>query len=150
MGLAPFFMLINLYNGVFEQIGLELMPRIPHFIIGSFFIVGGLAHFFSAEFFVAIMPDYLPWHWELVIISGVFEILGGVGILLPKTRLIAAYGLMALCVAVFPANIHMAMHPERFADIPLAMLYLRLPLQFLFIYFIWWSVKTERESNKVE
>lgn len=124
------------------------MPRIPHFIIAAFFIVGGIGHFTSAEFFIAIMPDYLPFHWELVAISGVFEILGAIGLLVPKTRLWAAYGLMALCVAVFPANLNMALNPERFVDVPVILLYLRLPLQALFIYFIWWSVKAERLSGK--
>lgn len=122
--------------------------RIPLLIIASFFLVGGIAHFISAEFFVAIMPAYLPWHYELVIISGVFEILGALGLLIPKTRLIAAYGLMALCVAVFPANLNMALHPENFANVPVLALYLRLPLQAVIIWFIWWSVKIERTAKQ--
>ncbi len=81
---------------------------------------------------------------ELVIISGVFELLGAVGILLPRTRLLAAYGLMFLCIAVFPVNINMALNTEQFADIPELLLYLRLPLQVIFICFIWWSVRPER------
>lgn len=120
------------------------MQRIPLLVIAGFFFAGGMGHFFVADFFVAIMPDYLPWHWELVIISGVFELLGAIGILIPKTRLLAAYGLIALCVAVFPANLNMALNPEKFSDIPLLLLYLRLPLQLVLIAYIWWSVKPER------
>lgn len=121
--------------------------RIPLLIISAFFLVGGIAHFLASDFFVAIMPAYLPWHWELVIISGVFEIVGAVALLIPKTRLLAAYGLIALCVAVFPANLNMALNPEQFQDTPLALLYIRLPLQVLIIWFIWWSVKAERLQN---
>ena len=126
------------------------MPRIPHFIIATFFLVGGIGHFTSSEFFLAIMPSYLPYHWELVILSGIFEIMGAIGLLLPKTRLLAAYGLIALCIAVFPANINMAMNPESFPQVPLIFLYIRLPLQFVFIYFIWWSVKLERTEKGEE
>jgi uncharacterized membrane protein len=117
-------------------------------MISSFFLVGGLAHFISAEFFVAIVPAYLPFHYELVIISGVFEILGAIGLQIPKTRLFAAYGLIALCVAVFPANLNMALNPDQFSNIPLIALYFRLPFQLLFIWFIWWSVKPERLTKK--
>lgn len=122
--------------------------RIPLLIISSFFLVGGIAHFVAANFFVAIMPAYLPWHYELVILSGVFELMGALGLQLPRTRLIAAYGLIALCVAVFPANLNMALHPDQFSDVPAFALYARLPLQILVIWFIWWSVKVEREAKK--
>jgi uncharacterized membrane protein len=124
------------------------MPRIPVLIIAFFFLAGGIGHFVAADFFVAIMPDYLPWHWELVIISGVFELMGAIGILIPRTRLLAAYGLIVLCVAVFPANLNMALHPEKFADIPVLFLYLRLPLQLLLIAFIGWAVKPERIARQ--
>ncbi len=125
------------------------MPRIPLLIIALFFMTGGIAHFVLAEFFVASMPDYLGYHWELVIISGVFEILGAVGILVPKTRLFSGYGLIALCVAVYPANINMALHPELFPDLTTAFLYGRLPFQLLFIGFIWWAIADERRQKKV-
>ena len=124
------------------------MPRIPLIVVALFFLAGGTAHFAVIDFFVQAMPDYLPWHRELVIISGVFELLGAIGILLPQTRLFAAYGLLALVVAVYPANIYMAMHPERYPDIPELFLYIRLPFQFLFLWFIWWAVKPEREVRK--
>lgn len=101
-----------------------------------FFFTGGVLHFVLIDFFMVIMPTYLPWHRELVQISGVFELLGAVGILLPATRKWAAWGLIALCVAVFPANLNMAMHPDQFSSIPLVLLYVRLPLQLLIIWVI--------------
>jgi uncharacterized membrane protein len=72
----------------------------------------GVLHFARPEFFVRIVPDWLPAHLLLVQISGFFEVLGGVGLLVPKARRAASFGLMALYVAVFPANLNMVIHPE--------------------------------------
>jgi uncharacterized membrane protein len=124
------------------------MPRIPLLVIALFFIIGGIAHFVVADFFIMAMPDYLGYHKELVYISGVFEILGAIGILVPKTRLLAGYGLIALIVAVYPANINMALHPEKYKDISELFLYIRLPFQFLFVWFVWWAITPEREKYK--
>ena len=97
----------------------------------------GILHFVLLDFFASIVPPYLTNPDALVQVSGVFEILGGIGILVQRTRTWAAYGLIALCIAVLPANIHMAMNPDQFAEIPVVLLYLRLPLQALIIWFIW-------------
>ena len=75
-----------------------------------------------------------PFHLEAVYLSGLFEILGGVGVLIARTRSIAGWGLLALLIAVYPANIYMALTPEAFPDISLFALYFRLALQFLFFY----------------
>ena len=124
------------------------MPRIPLLIIAVFFIAGGIAHFVVTDSYIAAMPDYLGYHKELIIISGVFEILGGVGILVPQTRLLAGYGLIALIIAVYPANINMALHPEKYTDISELFLYIRLPFQFLFMWFVWWAIAPERKKYK--
>ncbi len=84
------------------------------------------------------IPDYLGYHKELVAISGLFEILGALGILVPQTRLLAGYGLIALIIAVYPANINMALHPKEFTEIAEFLLYIRLTFQILFIWFVWW------------
>ena len=103
------------------------------------YVVVGIAHFTHADFFVRIMPPAFPAHLELVWISGVFEILGGIGLAIPRLRRLAGYGLVALLVAVYPANIHMAMHPDQFADLgPALSLYLRLPFKFVFIAWALW------------
>ena len=125
------------------------IPSFPILIIAIFFTGGGIGHFTSADFFIAAMPDYLGYHQELVLISGVFEIVGAIGILLPQTRQFAGRGLIALCIAVFPANVNMALHPEQFPELSLNLLYLRLPLQPIFIGFIWWAtIKATPTNNK--
>lgn len=113
------------------------MPPIIVIVVAVFFIGAGLLHFVLLDFFSSIVPPYFNNPEALVKISGVFEILGGVGVLVQRTRKWAAYGLIALCVAVLPANVHMAMNPDQFADIPVVLLYLRLPLQALVIWVIW-------------
>lgn len=113
-------------------------------LLAVFFIGSGLNHFVNTGFYMAMMPDYLPAHLELVIISGIFEILGGVGLLFSATRTAAGYGLMLLLLAVFPANIHMAMNPDLFANTaPIWALYVRLPLQFLLMGWIYGVIRPE-------
>ena len=76
-------------------------------VVFVFFMGGGISHFTNADFFVAIMPPYLGWHLELVYLSGVFEILGAIGVLIPRLRQLAGTGLIVLVICVTPANIHM-------------------------------------------
>lgn len=108
-------------------------------IIAAFFTFAGVGHFTNAEFFLNIMPPYLPFHLALVYISGVFEVIGGVGVLLPSLRRSAGWGLVALLIAVFPANIHMAMNPDQFNEMPYWGLLLRLPIQFVAMYWVYRS-----------
>ena len=89
------------------------------------------------------MPPALPLHLEAVYISGFFEVLGGVGVLVPRLRKIAGWGLFALLVAVYPANIYMALTPQAFPDTPLGALYFRLVLQFVFFY---WAFSVTRPA----
>lgn len=96
------------------------------------FILGGVAHFATPETYMKIMPPYLPYHRELVLISGAFEIALGVALMVPRTTRVAAWGLILLLVAVFPANVFMYQHAERFGISP-TLLLLRLPLQGLLI-----------------
>jgi uncharacterized membrane protein len=114
--------------------------RVVAVLLGALFVAAGAAHFLRTAFYLRMMPPYLPAHLLLVQISGVCEILGGVGLVLGRTRRIAAIGLIALLIAVFPANVHMALNPEQYADIgPPVAFYVRLPLQFVLIYLVWWA-----------
>ena len=121
--------------------------RVLLFVVAAFFVFAGVSHFTNAEFFVSIVPAYLPAPHALVVISGVFEVLGGLGVLLAATRKWACWGLIALLVAVYPANIHMAMHPELFPEMSPGALYARLPIQFLFAWCVWWSTRPDAPAS---
>jgi len=118
--------------------------RVSLVLIALFFVNAGVGHFTNEAFFVRIVPPWLPNALLMVQISGVAEIAGGLGILIPQLRRAAGIGLIALLIAVFPANLHMAVHPEQFADIaPPGMLYFRLPLQLVGLVWTWWATKPE-------
>lgn len=82
------------------------------------------------------MPDYLPAHREVVWVSGLAEIAGAMGAQHPRTRRGAGWWLTATLLAVFPANVHMALHPDRYSQFPPALLYVRLPLQAVLIAWV--------------
>lgn len=118
-------------------------------LIAIFFMTSGIFHIVTPDFFINIMPDYIGYHWELVIISGVFEILGAIGLIYPKTRRFSACGLIALCLAVLPANINMLVNSTQYPDVPLIALIIRIPLQFVLIWLIWWSsIRPSRKPQK--
>lgn len=122
--------------------------RLSRWLLGVAFIGAGINHFLNSEFYTAIMPPYIPYHLKIVYLSGILEILGGLGILVPKTQQWAGYGLIALLLAVFPANIYMAMNSELFKNIaPAWALYLRLPLQFILIAWVYWSIDETSRNN---
>ena len=102
-------------------------------LLGVFFIAAGIVHFVRPGIYVKIMPSYLPWPLGLVYLSGICEVGLGALVLIPRYTGLAAWGLIALLIAVFPANVHMAMHPELYPRIPPAVLWWRLPLQGVFI-----------------
>ncbi len=105
------------------------------------FMFGGIGHFVATKFFVDIVPPYIAFAHLAVFVSGVFEILGALGLLIRPTRKLAGYGLILLTLAVTPANVHMWMHPELYPDIPEALLSVRLVIQVGLLWLIWWSVQ---------
>ena len=105
------------------------------------FMGGGLGHFFAADFFAGIMPDYLPWHYPAVYISGVFELAGAAGLLIPRYRRWAGNGLFVLTLVVSPVNIHMWLHSADYPDMSETMLGLRLLLQIVLLACIYWSTR---------
>jgi uncharacterized membrane protein len=112
---------------------------------GPVFVGAGLLHFVIPKVYESIMPDYLPAHRELVYASGVAEAAGGLGLLSGSegVRRRSAWWLVATLVAVFPANLHMALNPERYPDVPggRSTLLARLPLQLVFIRWVLAAVK---------
>lgn len=111
-------------------------------IVFLWFMVGGVAHFTSTDFFVSIMPPWIGFHHEIVYISGVLEILGALGILVPGLRQWAGNGLLLLVICVTPANVHMWLNPELFPDVPQLFLTLRLVLQVGLLALIWWCTRS--------
>ena len=111
------------------------------------FMAGGIAHFTSTDFFVAIMPPYIGYHTEIVYVSGVLEILGAIGILIPAFRQWAGNGLLLLVVCVSPANIHMWLNPDLFPDVSEVFLSIRLVVQVLLLMLIWWCTRTPARSG---
>lgn len=121
------------------------MKAILRAVLGAGFIALGGLHFLHLGFFVRMIPPPLSAHARtLVQISAVFEILGGAGICVPRARRFSGIGLLALLVAVFPANIYMAVRADLFADVASkTALLVRLPLQFVLMAGVWWSCLSE-------
>lgn len=117
------------------------LKTVSRFVFGSSFVAAGLNHFRNPGFYVGIMPPYLPWPLELVYLSGVAEIVLGAMLLCPKWTAVAAWGLIALLIAVFPANVHMAMHPDAYPAISATALWVRLPLQGLLMAWAYWYTR---------
>lgn len=120
------------------------MPKLKlllKFVLAIAFVIAGLNHFFNTAFYLRIMPPYLPQPLLLVYLSGFFEI--GLGLLLLSARFAraAAWGMIALLIAVFPANIHMAVNHEMFPEYAAAALWARLPLQIVLIGWAYWHTK---------
>ena len=113
--------------------------RTARLLLAGIFVFAGVMHFIIPASYVGIMPPWLPWHRELVYLSGVLEIAGGVGLLIPRTRRAAGMGLILLLIAVWPANLQMLLNARATDEAPWyqALLWLRLPLQILLIIWVW-------------
>ena len=124
------------------------MRAMQRYAIALLFAGSGLLHFRNPRIYERIVPPFFPGHREIVLISGFFEVLGALGILPARTRMAAAWGLIALLVAVFPANIYMAVDAAKFSKFaPAWALYARLPLQFVFIAWIYHAcIRIERDA----
>ena len=119
---------------------MNVLRRVALILLAVFFVAAGINHFLHPAFYVRIVPPWLPAHALLVQISGACEIVGGIGVLVPGLRKYAAIGLIALLIAVFPANVQMAQHPELYADVGSPPLfYIRLLLQIVIIAWVWWA-----------
>ena len=123
----------------------RMARRVLRVTLAVFMIAIGVTHFVSPAPFVAIVPRWLPSPYALVLVSGFFEILGGAGLLVPRLRRAASYGLVALYVAVFPANVNMALNDIQPTDVhvPPALAWARLPFQIVLIVLALWVGKSD-------
>ena len=122
------------------------MPRLKTWtrcLLGVLFVVAGINHFAHSQFYLAMMPGYLPWPAALVDLSGLAEIALGAALCLRSCARWAGWGMMALLVAVFPANLQMALHPDLYPGYPAWALWLRLPLQLPLMAWAWWYTRSE-------
>lgn len=118
----------------------HVVRGIARVILALFFVAAGINHFVHPDIYVRIVPFWLTSPALLVQITGICEMLGGIGVLIRIARRLAGVGLIALLIAVFPANVQMVQHPELYADIGTAPeFYLRLPLQLVLIAWVWWT-----------
>lgn len=118
---------------------LRLLKKAALISLALFFLLAGANHFLNPELYLAMMPPLLPWPDTVHKIAGVAEILGGLGLLIRPVRPFAAWGLVLLLVAVFPANIHAALRGE-IPGLPVSpwVLWARLPFQAAFLFWTWW------------
>jgi len=113
-------------------------------LLVAFFTAAGALHFLRPGMYEDIMPGYVPAHHELVLASGAAEIGGALGVVSQRTRRLAGLWLVATLLAVFPANVHMALHPDRYPSLSPGLLWARLPLQALAI---WWVLAATRSRS---
>ena len=110
-------------------------------IVFSWFFVGGIAHFTSTDFFVSIVPPWVPFPLWAVYMSGVIEVILAILVLWSFARQFAGWGLIALTIAVTPANVHMYMNPEQFPNASETAYLVRLIVQVVLLFMIWWSTR---------
>ncbi|MDQ2897204.1 MAG: hypothetical protein M3Y09_16440 [Actinomycetota bacterium] len=113
------------------------MPR-PRDLAGPVFVIAGALHFVMPRVYRRIVPPYVPAPMAMIYASGVAEIAGGAGLMIPSRRRLAGWWLIATLIAVFPANLHMALHPDDYRELPggAPALWARLPLQGVFIAWV--------------
>ncbi len=119
-------------------------------LMGLFYVLAGINHFRDPDFYLPMMPDYLPAHFLLVQLSGVAEIALGLGVWIKPLRRWAAWGVIALLIAVFPANLHVALHDIPLGDNPEGLgvfNWVRLPLQAVLIAWAWWHTRPDPEQT---
>ena len=123
-----------------------MSQRVATFFAGPVMTFAGILHFLKPHWYERIMPAWIPAHRELVYASGVAEIAGALGTMHPRTRVPAGLFLIATLVAVFPANVNMAVNADDFKDVPggAAALWARLPVQALFVYWVWRATQRDR------
>lgn len=125
-------------NGGPDQ--MSRMKTTSRYLLAIFMVAAGTMHFMNPKFYMTIMPPYLPFHLGLVYLSGFFEVLLGVLLLVPRFTRLAAWGIFALLIAVFPANIYLYQHQELLPASPLVH-FLRLPLQAVFLLWAFWHTR---------
>jgi uncharacterized membrane protein len=130
---------------------MEIIRVVLRWALALFFVAAGLNHFRAPEVYFGMMPPWLPWPLAMIAISGAAEVLGGIGLLVPATRRLAGWGLIALLIAVFPANVHVALQGKMPGfDFSPTVLWARLPFQAVAIAAVWWVALARPKGSASE
>ena len=123
------------------------MTKISRLVLGIGFIFAGVMHFINPDFYLAMMPPYLPWHEFLVYFSGIIKVVLGAMVVFGVQLRWAGIAMVLLLFAVFPANLHMALNPQNFPDVSTAALWGRLPFQVVFLLWVYFTlIKPEHKA----
>ena len=115
------------------------MQAVSLYAISALFVGAGLGHFLWPGVFTRIVPPYLPRPLLLVYLSGVAEVAGGIGVLVSAVRPYAGWLLILLLCALFPVHVYMLREPGKLPNVPLWLLYMRVPLQFVLMAWVYWA-----------
>lgn len=130
-----------------------MIKTILKYLMAAFYVYGGINHFLNPDFYLAIMPPYIPAHGAMVALSGVAEIALGILILVPRTQILAAWGIIAMLVVFLPVHIHMLVNHDLFPEFKLfpevgvTFLWLRFPLQGVLGLWAWWYTREPTKKS---
>lgn len=127
---------------------MSIIKRVLLWLQSAFYVMAGANHFINPDFYLPMMPPWLPWPSLLHLAAGAIEIALGVLLLIPRSRRLAAWGVILLLLAVYPANIHIARNPQLFPDVPTAFHGVRLALQFVLIAWAWWFTREDSTASR--
>jgi uncharacterized membrane protein len=111
-----------------------MLKKIFMYFMGVVYILAGINHFWHPDFYMKMVETFLPYPLTMIYISGIAEMAGGLGLMIPATRRLAAFGLVFLLIAIFPTNLYMAIAHDKFPEFSSWALYGRLPMQLVLIY----------------
>jgi uncharacterized membrane protein len=122
----------------------RLVKTVLRYGMAAFYIFGGVNHFLRPEFYLSLMPPYLPLHAELVALTGVLETLLGILVAIPRTASIGAWGIILMLIGFLPVHVHMLVNNHLYPEAPTSILWLRFPIQALFILWAYWYTEPRR------
>jgi len=118
------------------------------YVMAAFYIWAGVSHFTRPEFFLNLMPAYMPLHTELVYLSGIAEIVLGILVAIPRTAMFAGWCIIAMLIAFLPIHVHMLVNNHLYPEAPTSALWLRFPLQALFILWAYWYTTDRKHAHQ--
>ena len=127
---------------------MKVVKQAMRYLLGAFFVLAGVNHFVHPGFYTNIMPDYVPLHDALVLLSGATEIAAGAMLFYGPTVRIGAWGIVAMLVVFLTVHVHMIVNADRYPSVPLWALWLRIALQFAFIAWAWWFTRAETQPDE--